>query len=106
MDRWLDTKTGTTPNFCVSIRPCAELLVTGNTAQAASTSELSRFGTELPSFNENLAALIDLVGAWIDSVQECAPLGELIPDMDSSEKGRVQERRCRPSAARATTSAR
>jgi hypothetical protein len=56
-----------------------------HTKQAASTSEMSRFETDWLSSRENLAALINLPGAWIDSVQECAPLRELILDMDSSE---------------------
>jgi len=56
-----------------------------NTKGAASTSEMSRFETEWLSSRENLAALINLPGAWIDSVQECASLKELILDMDSSE---------------------
>lgn len=56
-----------------------------NTKEAASTSEMSRFETEWLSSRENLAALMNLSGTWIDSVQECAPLKELILDMDSSE---------------------
>jgi hypothetical protein len=56
-----------------------------NTKEAASTSEMSRFETEWLSSMENLAALMNLSGTWIDSVQECAPLKELILDMDSSE---------------------
>ena len=56
-----------------------------NEKEAASTSEMSRFETEWLSSRENLAALMNLPGAWVDSVQECAPLKELILDMDSSE---------------------
>jgi hypothetical protein len=56
-----------------------------HTKKAASTSEMSRFETDWLSSRENLAALINLPGVWIDSVQECAPLRELILDMDSSE---------------------
>jgi hypothetical protein len=62
--------------------------VVGGRAQekeAASTSEMSRFETEILSAKENLTALMNLSGAWIDSVQECAPLDKLILDMDSSE---------------------
>jgi len=56
-----------------------------NEREGASTSEMSRFETEWLSSRENLTALMNLSGAWIDSVQECAPLKELILDMDSSE---------------------
>jgi hypothetical protein len=62
--------------------------VVGGRAQkkeGASTSEMNRFETEWLSSRENLTALIDLSGVWIDRVQECAPLKELILDMDSSE---------------------
>jgi hypothetical protein len=37
------------------------------------------------SSRENLTALMDLSGVWIDSVQECAPLDRLILDLDSSQ---------------------
>lgn len=36
------------------------------------------------SSGENLTALMNLSGTWIDSVHECAPLDELILDLDSS----------------------
>jgi hypothetical protein len=56
-----------------------------NENEAASTSEMSRFETEWLSSKENLAALTNLPGAWVDSVRECAPPRELILHMDSSE---------------------
>ena len=62
--------------------------VVGGRAQekeAASTSEMSRFETEMVSSRENLTALMNLSGAWIDSVHECVALDKLILDMDSSE---------------------
>ncbi len=52
--------------------------------EAASTSEMSRFETEMLSSRKNLTALINLSGTWIDSVHECAPLDKLILDLDSS----------------------
>ncbi len=52
--------------------------------EAASTSEMSRFETEMLSSRENLTALMNLSGTWIDSVYECAPLDMLILDLDSS----------------------
>jgi hypothetical protein len=62
--------------------------VVGGRAQerpAASTSEMNRFETEILSSRANLMALMDLTGRWIDLVQECAPLDQLILDMDSSQ---------------------
>ncbi len=52
--------------------------------EAASTSEMNRFETEMLSSRKNLTALMDLSGTWIDSVHECAPLDKLILDLDSS----------------------
>ncbi|MCH7592580.1 MAG: transposase, partial [Planctomycetes bacterium] len=52
--------------------------------EAASTSEMSRFETEMLSSRKNLTALMNLSGTWIDSVHECAPLHKLIRDLDSS----------------------
>jgi len=37
------------------------------------------------SSRENLTALMDLSGTWIDLVQECVPLDTLILDMDSPQ---------------------
>jgi len=51
---------------------------------AASTSEMSRFETEMLSSGQNLKMLMNLPGTWIDRVQECAPLDRLILDLDSS----------------------
>ncbi len=55
-----------------------------NEREAASTSEMSRFETEMLSARENLTALMDLPGKWTDLVQQCAPLDKLILDLDSS----------------------
>ena len=52
--------------------------------EAASTSEMSRFETEILSSRQNLTAMMDLSGSWIDLVQQCAPLDKLILDLDSS----------------------
>jgi Transposase DDE domain group 1 len=52
--------------------------------QAASTSEVGRFETEILSTKENLTALMNLSGQWIDKVHRRKPLKELILDMDSS----------------------
>ena len=52
--------------------------------QAASTSQMGRFETELLASDENLAALNDLTGGWIDRVHKCRPPKLIILDMDSS----------------------
>ena len=52
--------------------------------QAASTSEVGRFETEMLSTKNNLTALMKLSGRWIDTVHERKPLKKLILDMDSS----------------------
>src|SRR5471030_67265 len=44
--------------------------------QAASTSEVGRFETEILSTRRNLTALMDLSGHWIDQVHQRQPLKE------------------------------
>ena len=53
--------------------------------EAASTSEMSRFETDILSSRKNLTALMDMPGTWIDPVQAWVPLDKLIPDLDSSQ---------------------
>jgi hypothetical protein len=52
--------------------------------QAASTSEVGRFETEMLSTKSNLTALMDLSGQWIDKVHRRQPLKQLVLDLDSS----------------------
>ena len=52
---------------------------------AASSSQIGRFETEWLANEANLAALMDLPGAWIDQVHERKPPEGIILDMDSSE---------------------
>ncbi len=52
---------------------------------AASTSQMGRFETEWLAADANLAALIDLSGAWIDRVHGRRPPDGIILDLDSSE---------------------
>ena len=52
--------------------------------QAASTSQMGRFETELLASDENFAALTDLTGIWIDRVHDRRPPKMIILDMDSS----------------------
>ena len=54
------------------------------TKQAASTSQMGRFETEVLATEENLAALADLSGAWIDRMHDRHPPTKIILDMDSS----------------------
>jgi len=50
----------------------------------ASTSQMSRFETELLTQPENLEALMDQPGQWVDRVRRKKPYKRLILDMDSS----------------------
>ena len=52
--------------------------------RAASTSQMGRFETELLATDENLAALPELSGAWVDKVHDRRPPKMIILDMDSS----------------------
>ncbi len=52
--------------------------------QAASTSEVGRFETEILSIGSNVMKLMDLSGKWIDKVHQRKPPKRLILDMDSS----------------------
>ena len=45
---------------------------------------MGRFETEVPATEENLAALADLSGQWIDTVHDRRPPTKIILDMDSS----------------------
>jgi hypothetical protein len=52
---------------------------------AASASQMGRFETKWLSRPENLGALADLPGQWIDKVQQRRPPRVIVLDMDSSE---------------------
>ena len=52
--------------------------------QAASASQMGRFETEFLASDDNIAALTDLSGAWIDRVHDRKPPKDMILDMDSS----------------------
>ena len=72
-------------------RPCrdpAMRWVVGGGApmgRAASASQMGRFETEWLARPENLAALADLPGCWIDAVHQRRPPRTIVLDMDSSE---------------------
>ena len=52
--------------------------------QAASTSQMGRFETEVLTQPRNLAELTRLSGIWIEELRDRQPMRELILDMDSS----------------------
>src|SRR5918911_1467734 len=54
------------------------------TGQAASTSQMGRFETEVLVQEANLSALTDLSGCWIDTVHARRPVKVIVLDMDSS----------------------
>jgi hypothetical protein len=66
--------------------PAMRWIVGGRAAtkQAASTSQMGRFETDWLANNENLVALADLGGRWIDRVHSRRPLNGIVLDMDSS----------------------
>jgi len=55
------------------------------TGSAASASQMGRLETEWLTRPENLAALADLSGRWIDKVHQRRPPRIVVLDMDSSE---------------------
>jgi hypothetical protein len=59
-----------------------DLAITGS---AASASQMGRFETKWLSRLENLAAVADLPGRWIDKVHRRRPPKTIVLDMDSSE---------------------
>jgi hypothetical protein len=52
--------------------------------QAASTSQMGRFETEVLTQSKNLAALMELSGKWIEHLQQRRPIDRIILDLDSS----------------------
>jgi hypothetical protein len=66
--------------------PAMRQVVGGQAAdrQAASTSQMGRFETEILTTRRNRKALMNLPGMWIDGVRQRRPLDKLILDLDSS----------------------
>jgi len=66
--------------------PAMRLIVGGRavTKEAASTSQMGRFETEVLTGKANLAVLADLPGRWIDAVHARRPTDVVVLDMDSS----------------------
>ena len=79
------TRMSTTPTGWGVIPRCAgSSAARRSSAAGASTSQMGRFETELLANNENLAALADLSGMWIDRVHDHDPPRRVVLDMDSS----------------------
>ena len=70
----------------LSLDPVMQLIVGGHavTKQAASASQMGRFETEVLATDQNLAALTELSGQWVDRVHGRRPPKMIILDMDSS----------------------
>ena len=51
---------------------------------AASTSQVARFETDVLCHPDNLSALMNMSGQWVDRIRQRRPTGKLILDMDSS----------------------
>ena len=70
----------------LSLDPVMRWIVGGKAVkrQAASSSQMGRFETELLATDANVEALADINGMWIDRVHDRHPPTEIILDMDSS----------------------
>lgn len=71
----------------LSVDPAMQHVVGGRAKDhhAASTSQMSRFETAVLTQRENLGALMDLSGRWIDRLRQRKPMREIVLDLDSSE---------------------
>ena len=70
----------------LSVDPVMRHVVGGRAAdrRAASTSQVSRFETDVLVHPDNLAALMNMPGQWVDLLRQRRPIRKLILDMDSS----------------------
>ncbi len=70
----------------LSLDPAMRHVVGGRAVehQAASTSQMGRFETEVLTQPEHLEVLKDMPGHWIDLVQRQVPASKILLDMDSS----------------------
>jgi hypothetical protein len=70
----------------LAVDPAMRHVVGGRakTKSAASTSQMSRFETEVLTEPWNLEALMDLPGMWVDRVHDRKGVTDIILDMDSS----------------------
>ena len=70
----------------LSVDPTIRYVVGGRarSKQAASTSQMGLYETEVLTQAKSLATLADLSGRWIDAVHHRKPVREIILDLDSS----------------------
>jgi hypothetical protein len=70
----------------LSVDPTMRHVVGGRAKDrnAASTSQMSWFETEVLTQPKNLSALMDMPGRWIDTVRQRKPIRQIILDIDSS----------------------
>jgi len=70
----------------LSVDPTMRHVVGGRAKakQAASTSQMGRFETDVLTQAKNRSALLDLSGQWIDTVRRRKPIHQIILDLDSS----------------------
>ena len=70
----------------LAVDPVLRQVVGGRAVEkeAASTSQMARFETEVLTQPKNLAALMELSGQWIHQVQQRRPSDRIILDLDSS----------------------
>jgi len=70
----------------LSVDPVMRHVVGGRAIerQAASTSQVARFETEVLTHPDNLTALMNVPGQWVDQIRQRHPIQKLILDMDSS----------------------
>ena len=70
----------------LSVDPVMRHVVGGRAAerQAASSRQVARFETEVLTHPDNLAALMNMPGEWVDLIRQRHSLKKLILDMDSS----------------------
>ena len=70
----------------LAVDPVLRVVVGGRAAekQAASTSQMARFETDVLTQPGNLAALMDLSARWIDQARRHRPTDRIVLDLDSS----------------------
>jgi hypothetical protein len=70
----------------LSVDPAMRCVVGGRARdhQAASTSQMRRFETEILTARKDLKALMNLPGMWIDHVRQQTAGAQIILDLDSS----------------------
>ena len=70
----------------LSVDPVMRHVVGGRAADqhAASTSQVGRFETDVLTHPDNLTALMDMPGHWVDLILQRRPIHKLVLDMDSS----------------------